>query len=238
MKQILGKLTGIETDIKEMKTDINMMKTKLDGLDATVKKYQPVWDKAGKTFEYVVRERLRTTMGSSYARELTINNLSQLVAETLPPEILPSEKVAKRILSNEEISFKRLRKLAFAARDELDGLRSWVYQQETAEVKSSEGSRLLKKALDCKGLLAAYDALTDDYDRLEFLMFGPLGLHAFSRLAYTAKYHKGYTTEMELDLAGTAFFVLGFYRKDCAEIKTGGRDEAIDQVMVGLGIRP
>eukprot|EP01036_Dinobryon_divergens_P022331 gene22331-30576_t len=153
--------------------------------------------------------------------------------ETLPPEILPSEKLETNIsMSPQEISVKRSIKLAAAACKELDdgGLRSWVSQHENAvEVSGKEESRFRNKALDCKKLLTTYDSLSDDSGRLDFLMYTPLGLYAFSRLAYTAAYHKGYTPEMELDLAGTAFFVLGYYRKDCAEIKSGERDEAIDQ---------
>lgn len=130
---------------------------KLEKLNKVVKQYKPVWDKSGKTFEYVVQERLRNKMGSSYSRGLTIRSLSELASEALPPEMLPSEKLeTNRSMPPQEIAVRRSRKLAAAASKELDGLRSWVSEHENGD---GEANRLMKKALDCKKLLTTYDSI-------------------------------------------------------------------------------
>ena len=67
-------------------------------------------------------------------------------------------------------------------------------------------------------------------------MYSQLGLFAFSRSAYSASYRHGYTPELEMDVAGSSFFVLGSYKKKFAEIKSGSRAKGIDQLMVRLGI--
>jgi len=86
-----------QKNAKDVKNNFDGIKNDIDEINKTIKNYRPVWNKAGKTFEYVVLERLKTTMGSNYARGFTIRSLADLAEETLPVpvEILPSEKSKK-----------------------------------------------------------------------------------------------------------------------------------------------
>ena len=101
IKLVLAKLTAMETDMKDIKNTQSSIENKqstiekfqvetaydiksiraaqnrtAEELRITIKKYSPVWNKAGKTFELAVQERLMSTMGSSYTRGLNIRNLA------------------------------------------------------------------------------------------------------------------------------------------------------------------
>ena len=83
----------------------------------TIIKYKPVWNTVGKTFEYVVLERLRGRKGTEYARGIKIKNLVDLAKETLPlDDILSSEKSFLTSTNDgHEVTSIRAEKLAQAA---------------------------------------------------------------------------------------------------------------------------
>ena len=71
-------MTSMETvnqeNAKDVKNNFDGIKNDIDEINKTIKNYRPVWNKAGKTFEYVVLERLKTTM-------------AQIMHEVLPFEV-------------------------------------------------------------------------------------------------------------------------------------------------------
>mmetsp|Transcript_11195 Transcript_11195/g.15427 ORF Transcript_11195/g.15427 Transcript_11195/m.15427 type:complete len:89 (-) Transcript_11195:119-385(-) len=69
------------------------------------------------------------------------------------------------------------------------------------------------------------------------LSFLPLdSMHSFLRIAYTDDYRKVFSSELVFDIAGVVHLSGGFYSFECVEVKLSGRQEALDQLMVRMGI--
>eukprot|EP01036_Dinobryon_divergens_P034744 gene34744-44932_t len=190
--------SSLSASIEFLNTSVATISDEVSDTLQTIIKYKPVWNTVGKTFEYVVLERLRGRKGTE--------------AE----------------------------KLAQAAKGNIDALSRWAEQHSTGDTPlSKNGKDLYYRAKNCLRLLSKYGELDSESAKVRHLMYMPLGFHLLSMNAFNLsdpKFKSGYKTEIEMDIAGTVFYVLDLYIKNCAELKLSERAEAIDQVMVRLAI--
>ena len=140
-----------------------------------------------------------------------------------------------------EITSIRAEKLAQAAKGNVDALSRWAEQHSTGDTPPSKKAEkdLYYRAKNCLKLLSEYGKLGSESAKVRHLMYLPLGFHLLSMNAFNLsdpKFKSGYKTEIEMDIAGTTFYVLDLYIKNCAELKLSERAKAIDQVMVRLAI--
>ena len=83
----------------------------------------------------------------------------------------------------------------------------------------SHNGQLLKKALDCTKYLTAYD----------------LGFFAFSKMACNDDYQKGFTPELEFDIAGEVKLAGSFYSFETRDL--GPADDSDDgDCLVGSSL--
>ena len=233
---LLASIEFLNTSVATISDDVsNTLKT--------INTYKPVWNTIGKTFEYVVLERLRERKGTEYARGIKIKNLVDLAKETLPlDDVLFSEKSFLTSTNDgHEVTSIRAEKLAQAAKDNVDALSRWAERYSTGDTPPSQKAEkdLYFRAKKCLKLLSEYGKLDSESAKVHHLMYMPLGFHLLSMNAFDLsdpKFKSGYKAEIEMDIAGTAFYVLDLYIKNCAELKLSERAEAIDQVMVRLAI--
>jgi hypothetical protein len=66
--------------------DLNKVASELKDLSNNFNKYQPVFEKAGLTYELSVRRAVSDQRGLSYARSFTVKNLEGLARISAPKD--------------------------------------------------------------------------------------------------------------------------------------------------------
>jgi hypothetical protein len=220
----------IEKKIDNVASDLNKVASDLKDLSNNFNKYQPVFEKAGLTYELSVRRAVSDKRGLSYARSFTVKNLEGLARISAPKDkdnqlmLVPDWDTGK-------VLRQRTHQLAEHAIHFIPRVRAIAEGNDTTRISKN-------KKFEALSQLALFDALgSDDNDaRLRFLEDNPLGLMAFSCKAYNDS--KSFDAILECDVRGESKARRrGIIEISVGEVKSGkDRGVAIEQLLKRLCI--
>ena len=125
--------SSLSASIEFLNTSVATISDEVSNTLQIINTYKPVWNIIGKTFEYVVLERLRERKGTEYARGIKIKNLVDLAKESTLQldDVLFSEK-SFLTSTNDDDEITSIR-LAQAAKCNVDALSRWAEQHSTGD---------------------------------------------------------------------------------------------------------
>jgi hypothetical protein len=219
---------------------------KLDKLQQNFVKNEPLWKKAGSTYELVARGIVSQSRGPAFAKKVTIQSLTQLAEVCLPSRYdvikkkpIPQSKMnsARKQMSDRATTLARL------ALEQVPYLEAWV------NLSQSKLSKLQKNLKDeyvdsvkrklglVSGSLIQFNDIHDDFGKLMFLRDDRLGFFCFSRLLLTDPDLDGFVEELDLDIAGSVTVQNNVVSYTVGEIKSGNDcKQSITQLAKRLGI--
>ena len=213
---------------------------KLTDISTRIKENEPLWRKAGITYEVSVRNELRRVRGEGFAGCLVIRDLLSLSSACLPPDFDESQPTSG---GRQEAAFARIQdralSLAKLALTAVPSIQKWLDDAEK-RINSEELKRPERKVLNhtinlLKGRLLLFHELPEG-DKLLFLTKDRLGFFCYSSLLL-ADSSKGFVEDLEFDCKGTMELVGATICIFLAEIKSGvgDRTEAIVQLLKRIG---
>jgi hypothetical protein len=81
-----GLTIGIQESLNDLNANITIMDTTLSDLSKTFKIYEPIFQKAGLTYELAVRREVREQKGIPYARAFRVENFAGLARMSSPKD--------------------------------------------------------------------------------------------------------------------------------------------------------
>jgi len=218
------KISGIETKISDMDMNMKSMNGHLKLLSDTFNKYEPIFQKAGLTYELAVRREVRELRGLPYARVFRVANLAGLARISSPKDtdnnFCPIQDWDTHLLLQQRTHQLAKQAITFIPRTKLMMNNNAIHPKK----KHLLSSQLLK-----------YDALESDSERLNFLESNVLGLIAFSCIAFNDT--QSFEETLECDVRGESIIRGEMIQITIGEIKSGkDRRKALVQLLKRLCI--
>lgn len=197
----------------------------LRNLSDAFNKYEPIFCKAGLTYELVVRREVRELRGVQFARAFHVANLAGLARISSPKEIDNNFKPVKD-WNTHILLQQRTNQLAKEAEKSIQALQ---------EIPINCPGVSDRKWYILKSQLEKYNSLKSDTERAVFLETSALGLMGFSCRAFTDS--TSFEDILECDVRGESTLRGEMIQITVGEIKSGKeRGKALVQLLKRLCI--
>jgi len=212
--------------LDKLSSDMDKVSSDVDDLKSKFSKYEPLFEKAGDTFEIVARREVRDAYGSAYARSFDITDLHGLARVSLPKdfEFGRTDPLTGSLVS--VAAQRRVELLAKVALKQLPILRGFAESHEI--IKDKLHADYNKKLKLLKDQLKNITSSDSERDQLEYLASSRLGLWCFSSIAYDQVVDDvRFTRELEMDLRGDVTVFGTTIIISAGEVKSG-KDQKTD----------
>ena len=239
---VKGEIASVKGEIANVKDEIANTKDGIANVNNRISRNEPLWQKAGATYEIAIRNTIRAMYGSQYTESSgSYQNIQQLTELCLPENFdVAAGKLNPRMQSFEnskqiQLGSEILAQIAF---DELDGLQTWV-DETTAKMPSfdKKNSEDLNKKLSLVQRELELFSRVNERDQLKYLIYSRLGFFALSRRFLSDPSISGYVRELEIDCRSPVTMEGDAVRIVFVEVKTGqDYKEALVQLIKRSGL--
>jgi hypothetical protein len=227
-QQIKAMDTNFNKKFDEMEQHISQVDSSVKMLNHKFSKYEPVFEKAGLTYELSVRRAVSDQRGVPFSRTFRMENLAGLARISAPKDVDNHLQPVPAWNTNAVLQ-QRIRQLAEEAIHFIPRIRGMAADEVPGIIITKKKKYLISSQL------AEFDALASDHARLNFLGEKKLGLMAFSCKAYNDT--QSFEDILECDIRGESQIRGGSIDISVGEVKSGkDRGKSIDQLLKRLCI--